>query len=90
MNKNQVKAKKLVEGAVGTFSKAIEEVQKANDLLSEAVKADEKEIANLEAQIRNAYTKIDYVQSEKINKEKHILSNVELISKLAEFTGGGE
>jgi hypothetical protein len=90
MNKNQLKAKKIVNNAVGTFSIAITEVQKANNLLSDAVKADEKMLVTIEDTIKNLYKQIDIIQSDKIEKESEINNNIELMKKLAEFTGGNK
>lgn len=85
MNKQQLKAQKIVAGAVGTFTKAIEEVQKANGLLSSAIDVDAKEMEKISLEIKGLYERLDAVQSNKLNKEAEIIQNKELIAKLEKF-----
>ena len=86
MNKQQQKAKSIVTRAVGTFSNAIKEVAKANELLAVAVSEDEKELQKITQEIADAYKQMDVVQADKIQKEAEIIQNKELIAKLEKFT----
>ena len=86
MNKHQLKAQKIVQGAVGTFATAIVEVQKANELLAVAVTADETSLEQITAQIASLYERMDVVQADKINKNAEIIQNKELIARLEKFT----
>lgn len=84
--KNQLKAQKIVSGAVGTFAKAIADVTKANDLLVKDVIAKDEELIRITAQIEDAYKQLDIVQAEKLNTQSTIIQNKELIGKLEQFT----
>ena len=88
MNKKQMKAQKIVNGAVSTFSKAITEVEKANGLLSLAVASDVAEMERLTKLVEYTYARLDEIQANKINKEAEIIRNKELIIKLEKFTKG--
>ena len=82
----QVKAQKIVTNAVGTFSKAIDEVVKANEILEVAVTSDQQEMERITKEIEDAYTRLDEIQAEKLNKQSTIIQNKELIGKLEKFT----
>lgn len=82
----QQKAKGIVNKALGTFTKAIDEIKKANELLETEVAKDEQEMADVTKSIENKYTRLEYIQSEKINKVAEIRSNKDLIAKLEKFT----
>jgi hypothetical protein len=86
MSKQQQKAKQIVQKATGTFSKAIEEVKKANELLEMAAEQDEKELVRITAEIESLYKKLDVVQADKLNKKAEVIQNKELIAKLEKFT----
>lgn len=82
----QQKAKVIVSKALNTFTKAIEEVQKANDLLIDEVQNDEQKLKDITSSIEAKYKQLDAVQSDKMNKEAEIIQNKELIGKLEKFT----
>jgi hypothetical protein len=84
--KNKEKATKIVAGAINTFTKAIAEVEKANELLVVAVKSDEQELVSISKKVEDLYKKLDGVQAEKLNKKATIIQNKELIAKLEQFT----
>lgn len=86
VNKNHVKAKKIVSKATSVFSKTIDEVKKANTLLEKAVQKDETDLDEISHEIHVLYDKLDAVQSDKINKKAEINQNKELIAKLERFT----
>jgi hypothetical protein len=86
MNKNQVKARKIVGQATSTFTKAVDEVKKANVLLEKALLKDETDLDEISAEIHVLYEKLDAVQSDKIQKKAEIIQNKELIAKLERFT----
>lgn len=86
MANKQDKAKKLVAGAVGTFTKAITEVEKANVILAEAIESDVKEMEHISSLINDLYVKLDEVQAGKLNKQAEVIQNKELIAKLEKFT----
>jgi len=80
------KARDIVGKALTTFTKAIEEVKKANLLLSEEVTKDEQTLNGITKSIEDKYKQLDAVQSDKFNKEAEIIQNKELIAKLEKFT----
>jgi hypothetical protein len=86
MDKNQVKAKKIVSKATSVFSKTIDEVKKANTLLEKAVQKDETDMDEISHEIHVLYEKLDAKQSDKIQKNAEIIENKELIAKLERFT----
>jgi prefoldin subunit 5 len=86
MNKQQQKAKQIVQKATGTFSKAIEEVNKAIALLESAAEQDEQTLKQITAQIEGLYKQLDTVQAEKLDKKAEVIQHKELIAKLEKFT----
>ncbi len=80
------KAQVIVSKALSTFTKAIDEVKKANVILDAEAKKDEQKLKDITKQIENKYKQMDVVQSDKLNKEAEIIQNKELIAKLEKFT----
>lgn len=80
------KAKGIVSKALGTFTKAIDEIKSANDILSAEASKDDQKLKDITKSIDDKYKQLDVVQSEKLNKESEIIQNKELIAKLEKFT----
>lgn len=87
MSKQQAKAKKIVEGAVGSFSEAINKINKANEILTVEVQADENKMLDITKKITDLYKQMDAVQADKIDKNATIIQNKELIARLDKFVG---
>ncbi|MDF2010235.1 hypothetical protein [Priestia megaterium] len=85
MSKQQVKAKKIVDSALGTFSKAVTEIEKANDLLSQEIEKDLAAMQEITTKIENLKSELDELQADKIGKDAEIIRNKELIYKLEKF-----
>lgn len=83
--KYTAKAEKLVGKAVEVFSQAITEVEKAQEILVEGVKADSMRITALNNQITALKGEIAEVEQDKAIKGKQIESNALLLNKLWEF-----
>lgn len=84
--KQEQQANKIVSNAVGTFSQAITEVEKANVLLTKSVVIRNAEMERLTKQIEDAYKLLDIEQAEKLNALARINANKDLIAKLEQFT----
>lgn len=85
MNKHTQQAEKIVSKAVGVFSVAIADVEKAQGILAEGVKQDSFRIEALKNKIAELMNEINTVESSKAEKGKHIKANEELLIKLKEF-----
>lgn len=85
MSKQQAKAKKIVDTALGTFSKAIAEIEKANEMLSQGIEKDMAAMQEVATKIDNLKAELDEIQAGKINKDAEIIRNKELIYKLEKF-----
>lgn len=83
----QLKAKKIVESAVGSFANAINQINKANDILTAEVQADENKMLDITQKITDLYKQMDAVQADKIDKNATIIQNKELIARLDKFVG---
>jgi uncharacterized small protein (DUF1192 family) len=84
-NKTQLKAEKLVQGAVGVFADAISQVEKANDVLTEGMKKDTDTIASISekiAKLKAEQTAVEFARNKKINTRA---VNNDLIKKLKDF-----
>ncbi|MGG1219378.1 hypothetical protein ABE236_18220 [Priestia endophytica] len=85
-NKVVQKAEKLVNGAVGVFADAIAQVEKANELLTEAVEADNKRLEQIEIEYKKLNAEKDKIVEDKNDKYLQMEGNKELIEKLAHFS----
>jgi uncharacterized protein Yka (UPF0111/DUF47 family) len=86
MTKQLLKAEKLVNVAVSTFSKAIEEVEKANALLESSILADGQRVEAIYSSIKSLTQQADQLNADSLNKQGRIKGNNELIEKLKQFT----
>jgi hypothetical protein len=84
MTKQLLKAEKLVNVAVSTFSKAIEEVEKANALLESSILADGQRVEAIYS--KSLTQQADQLNADSLNKQGRIKGNNELIEKLKQFT----
>lgn len=84
--KKEQKANTIVANAIGTFTQAITEVEKANVILAETVDLHNTELERLTKQIEDASKQMEIIQDEKINKIATIRCNKDLIAKLERFT----
>ncbi|MEH7117237.1 hypothetical protein V7128_07420 [Neobacillus vireti] len=78
-NKQVVKAQKIVTNAVNVFSTAVAEVEKAQAILSDAIKKDSMEITSLK-------NRISKLEADKQAKGEQMKKNAELLTKLKEFS----
>lgn len=88
MSKHMKKSQKKVAGAVNTFTKAVDEVVKANKILAEGIEADKKAFDETAIKIKNLEAKLDDISWNMLQKQHEITSNTKLIEKLEVFTGG--
>lgn len=72
------KAAGVVDSAVSAFTKAIAEIDKANEILIKSKEHSTKEIANLKE-------KLAVAEQTKVNAEVKINSHLELREKLSQF-----
>lgn len=85
MNKQVIKSQKIVSKAVGVFSQAVSEVEKANEMLRVGLVQDSNLIENYRKQISDIERKIKEIESEKEIKVKEIANNEKLITGLKQF-----
>lgn len=81
-----VKSQKIVSKAVGVFSQAITEVEKANELLRKGIESDSMQITVLKNQIRDLNDKITDLEKAKGDKGQEIRNNEHLLASLRQFT----
>lgn len=84
--KKQQKATAIKQGALQTFTKAIEEVNRANDLLANSIDLDETELAATAEEIQSLFQKEDNLSADIAAKKVEIKANNELIKKLKAFS----
>jgi hypothetical protein len=84
-DKQQLKAKKIVDKSLQVFSDTINQIEKANDLLEKSIESDEVRMQALTAEINEKYQELDVLQADKLNKIAEIRSNKDLIAKLEKF-----
>ena len=90
VNKELVKSQQLVSKAVGVFSQAIQEVEKANEILTKGVEADSMAIVSIKEQIASLNNKITDIETAKHEKGTQLKANTSLIKNLQRFTKGGQ
>ena len=83
--KHEVKAQKRVSKALGVFSKAVAEVEKAQDILEAGVISDTNEIESLKEQVEALELTISEVAYRKSSKYAQIAANEDLLAKLNHF-----
>lgn len=83
--KHEVKAQKRVSKALGVFSKAVAEVEKAQDILEAGVISDTNEIESLKEQVEALELTISEVMYRKSSKNAQIAANEDLLAKLNHF-----
>lgn len=79
-------AKKEILGAVATFSEALTKVNKAIELTEESIIADEKQMAEIEAEISTRKEKLNTLYAGILIKKDDIKQHQELAKKLSEFS----
>jgi uncharacterized protein Yka (UPF0111/DUF47 family) len=84
-DKQQLKAKNIVDKSLQVFSDTINQIEKANDLLEKSIESDEVRMQALTAEINEKYQELDVIQADKLNKIAEIRSNKDLIAKLEKF-----
>lgn len=83
--KHELKAQKRVSKALGVFSKAVAEVEKAQDILEAGVISDTNEIESLKEQVEALELTISEVMYRKSSKNAQIAANEDLLAKLNHF-----
>lgn len=83
--KHELKAQKRVAKALGVFSKAVAEVETAQQILEDGIVSDTQEIKRLEAQAKEIEESIAQVKYRKSDKMAQMANNVDLLAKLNHF-----
>ena len=84
-----VKSQKIVNKAIGVFSQAVADVEKANEILRKGIEKDSFEIRGIEQQIVILKGKISRLEMDRNIKGKEIKKNEELLATLRQFTKEG-
>lgn len=83
--KHELKAQKRVSKALGVFTKAVAEVEKAQQILEDGIVSDTQEIKHLEAKAKEIEETIAQVNYRKSDKMTQMANNVDLLAKLNHF-----
>ena len=83
--KHELKAQKRVSKALGVFSKAVVEVEKAQQILEAGIASDVQEVDRLNAQAKEIVETIAQVNYRKSDKMDQMVNNVDLLAKLNHF-----
>lgn len=86
MANKQIKSRKIVDKAVGSFTTAVESVEKANVLLSESIDQDRVTISVLKEDIAAKEARVQEIEHEVMEKEVEIDANTLLADNLRKFT----
>lgn len=86
--KHEVRAQKRVANALGSFSKAVDEVERAQQILEDGIATDEQEIIRLKAQAKDIEETIAQVRYRKIDKMAQMSNNIDILAKLNHFNTG--
>lgn len=83
--KHEVRAQKRVAKALGVFSKAVAEVEKAQLILEDGIATDIQEVDRLNAQVKEIEEAIAQANYRKIDKMAQMTNNIDLLAKLNHF-----
>lgn len=86
MSKTIEKSQKLVTKAVGVFSKALAEVEKANEMLQKSITVDTDKALDLQGQIDVLNNQIEQLTTDIAGKKAEIDNNLTVIASLRQFT----
>ena len=86
MANKQIKSRKIVNKAVGSFTTALESVEKANVLLNESIEQDRATISVLKEDIAAKEDRVQEIEHEVMEKEVEIDANALLADNLRKFT----
>lgn len=84
--KKHKQADKKLNGALSTFINAVSEVETAIDLKVKSIEQDEKQMLEIEEEIKKLENKHDELQAKVIAKQGEVLQHRELADKLKGFT----
>ena len=88
MDKKLLKSQKIVDSAMNTFTKAIIDIDKANELIKSSITADTQTLEAITNQIKQLENQFDVVSVAIIDKEKKLSENTQIKNKLEDFVGG--
>ena len=86
MANKQIKSRKIVDKAVGSFTTAMESVEKANVLLNESIDQDRITISVLKEDIAAKESRVQEIERGVLDKEVEIGANTLLADNLRKFT----
>lgn len=86
MANKQIKSRKIVNKAVGSFTTALESVEKANVLLNDSIEQDRATISVLKEDIAAKEARVQEIEREVLEKEVEIDANALLADNLRKFT----
>lgn len=84
-----VRSQKIVAKAVGVFSQAVAEVEKANDILTKGIESDSMQIMGIENKIAELEYDIMKLKEAKLLKGNEFTNNENLLATLRQFTKEG-
>ena len=79
-------SQKLVSKAVGVFSTAVADVEKANEILRKGIEDDSMKISSLATQMDSLEEQIRQLEEDKTAKGNEIKKNENLLATLRQFT----
>ncbi|MED4619615.1 hypothetical protein [Priestia megaterium] len=79
-------SQKIVSKAVGVFSTAVADVEKANDILKKGIEADSMKISAIADQMDKLEEQIRQLEDDKLAKGNEIKKNENLLATLRQFT----
>ncbi|CDQ21739.1 hypothetical protein [Halobacillus karajensis] len=85
-DKRQFKADKIVSNALGLFTKAIDEIDKAQAILEQGIEQDQAEEARISKEIDQKYTQLEQKREDRLQKDADLKQNESLKEKLKQFT----
>ncbi|MCY8796285.1 MULTISPECIES: hypothetical protein [Bacillus subtilis group] len=88
MSKVIAQSQKHVSKAVGVFSQAVNEVEKAQTVLQEGIKADSAKVLSIKSQISKLEQDIEKTEKSKEAKGAEFKKNQDLLANLKQFTEG--
>lgn len=88
MSKSIKQSQKHVSKAVGVFNQAVAELEKAQGVLQEGIKADTMKVEGFKAQIKTLEQSIVDTEKAKGDKGAEHTKNAELLTNLKQFTQG--
>ena len=87
-DKHELKAQKRVSKALGVFSKAVAEVETAQQILEDGIATDEQEIKRLNDQSKEIEELISQAIHRKSAKKEQMSNNIDILAKLNHFNTG--